>query len=155
MDVALPSFLKISNNQLQFRHPSAKEFVLKEMAGEGEWMSHLKMAKACLGVLERTLCRKQQTKELRGDGHSAPGSYTTVFWIKHLTELDRLYEEELVSATRILEKYWMQWLEVLDTKGLLQNAIDMMVTFHETFTAKVIIPPMLVISGHWYGPIYQ
>ena len=64
-----------------------------------------------------------------------------MFWIKHFTELDHLHEEELVSATRILEKYWMQWLEVLDTKGLLQNAIDMMVTFHETFAAKVIIPP--------------
>ncbi|KAI0592755.1 WD40-repeat-containing domain protein [Biscogniauxia sp. FL1348] len=139
VETVLSSFLKICNNELQFRHPSARDFILKEMEGRGKWINHLEMTEKCVEVLKETLSRAQEAED--PDDKMAPTSagYATTFWMKHLTEQDN-NPEKLTWATETLENYWIPWLKALDSQGLIQKAIDMMITLDATATAKTPQP---------------
>lgn len=63
--------------------------------------------------------------------------YAAIFWIRHLSELDKGDEEALKIAMHILHTHAVEWLELLDLRHLLTEAMTIMDKLGAVLTVKV------------------
>lgn len=137
----LSPFLRISKNMILFRHLSAKNFVRETMKPEVS-EEHSNIVKRCIEVL---LSRFKHTRPIYSKAPEVGSNldYATIFWMKHLSEVVLYDKRQLALADPLLNGYLIQWLGVLDSRGLLQEALDMMATLDATLTAQVSSPSLI------------
>ncbi|KAI1486282.1 WD40-repeat-containing domain protein [Biscogniauxia mediterranea] len=139
-------FLEIFNDVLYFRHQSARDFIRKRVNEEQRLSTeHSTVTKRCLDILLRRIDHIHDVKESSGEVAGAPADYATIFWIKHLSQLDD-NDEAFLSANRLLEDNLMQWMNILDKKGLIQEALKMMDTLNDVLAAKTSQPISIILQ---------
>ncbi|KAI1822993.1 WD40-repeat-containing domain protein [Xylaria intraflava] len=108
---------------VRFVHPSARDFIRRELVGTKLTMEHSKMANKCLDILlkEFKCTIKTPPDEESGDRIGTPIDYAAVFWISHLSELND-NDEAIGMATEILDDYPVEWLELLNSRNHLSEA---------------------------------
>ncbi|KAI0010759.1 hypothetical protein F4779DRAFT_616195 [Xylariaceae sp. FL0662B] len=130
-------FLTISNGRVYFRHQSARDFIRQRMTKQELLTEHSAVTKRCLDIL---LQSTHDAIRPSGKVAEAPVAYATIFWIKHLSELDDHDREAFASANRLLADYLIQWINILDQQGLIQEALEMMDVLDVVLTAKTSQP---------------
>ncbi|KAI0146148.1 WD40-repeat-containing domain protein [Xylariaceae sp. FL1272] len=115
-----------SGPKVQFIHLSAKDFVFQKIDIHEE---HVKMVKRCLGVLWRTFggYDAQFDKRDSVDGRlKTCGDYAAVSWIRHAIFLGAFDDETRENYMSVLWERPLEWLEVLDSRNLLLEALNLM-----------------------------
>ncbi|KAI0423859.1 WD40-repeat-containing domain protein [Xylaria sp. FL1042] len=122
----LSPFLTIRQKALHFRHSSARDFIREQMdKSKLLEQQHSTMTKGCLKVLLKNLDVVKPAAKLEGGSVATSIGYATVFWIKHLSEMDGQDVEALTMARSVLNDNLLQWLEVFDSQDLLHETLDM------------------------------
>ncbi|KAI0388663.1 quinon protein alcohol dehydrogenase-like superfamily [Xylariaceae sp. FL0594] len=122
---------------LRFRDTIVEQFVREGISKPQLLQHHLAMAKGCLNLLLRNLRTAGGTStapEVRDADMSS--SYETVYWIKHLSELEIDDMEALDLVRELLEEHLLLWLKTFNTPDLLNRVRDMMVKLSETIRAR-------------------
>lgn len=144
----LPLFLRLYEDEvlgeqrLRFVHLSAKDFILQDLESQPVSKPHLDMAENCLKILLKSFgCRHNNPSvdnSTHGDG--IPNDYAMMFWIKHLSELHE-HDREAMAAlvSHFLKEHEMQWLEILDSRGQLQEALAMMDKINLALSTKASV----------------
>ncbi|KAI0517612.1 hypothetical protein F5B22DRAFT_111272 [Xylaria bambusicola] len=128
----LSSFLTISQETLHFRHSSGKDFIRDKMKESNLLkQQHSTMTKGCLNVLLRNLEYPPEDTFV---------GYATIFWIKHLSEMDNQDTEALTLARKVLNDNLLQWLKVFDSQDLLHETLDMIAELNVALNAGLQQP---------------
>lgn len=166
----LPSFLELyedreaGEERVRFSHLAARDFVRREGTRRIP-EAHLFMVENCLRILLAPGRTPDGTEDeggsadetSRGDGR--PNDYAIVYWLRHLLELDDEGKVAVKSrAADVLELHWFRWLEILDSRGRLSEALDMLDKTETALTTKASTPkkqsPQKVLSPYppWRYP---
>ncbi|KAI0202705.1 hypothetical protein F4808DRAFT_468333 [Astrocystis sublimbata] len=127
------AFLEIRDGRVFFVHRSAKAFFRKKLKSKPQ--CHLRMALCCLKALKEQM-RKPASIGGRGVEESHP--YSTLYWLKHLSQLNdesvqEKYKKTLNKVTEFLEKYFLQWLETLSPPSVLAQILTQLLDVERIF----------------------
>jgi hypothetical protein len=100
----------------------------------GLLLEHLKkITQRCTKIVLESLASDRYSKERKTRNHAY---YASVYWIKHLSELDAIDSEILSLASSLLTEHAVDWVEALDSQSLLE-ALDLMRKLEAGLTDKV------------------
>ncbi|KAL8285679.1 hypothetical protein RB597_002646 [Gaeumannomyces tritici] len=131
VNTMLPLILEIRDGRLQFKHQSATEFIRRNPAelelGAIEKL-HAIMAHRCLVMV---LTHLRCTRMCGRVATTAPlarheCTYPTTAWIRHLTEPGVSDRVALALADHLLHDHVIEWLEMVDAKDGLSDALKLM-----------------------------
>ncbi|KAF2497769.1 WD40 repeat-like protein [Lophium mytilinum] len=107
-----------NGRRISFVHLSAKDFIRKKLRVQGLGTEHSKMAIRCLDILQQAV---------KASGPALPLDYAAIFWIRHLSEVNSEDGGEAIAkAEDFLNKYSVEWLDVLDSLNLLSQTSAML-----------------------------
>jgi hypothetical protein len=134
-------FLEIREGCLCYKHLSARDFIRRDMGKQGILKKHADMTRSCLKLLPKRFDGSQLVSREESVGKPAGISahYANLFWIKHLSELGGSDQESL-------RDHLIQWLELLDPKGLFPEALSMMAKLSAALRATVCFPFLIFFS---------
>ncbi|KAI0474723.1 WD40-repeat-containing domain protein [Xylaria cf. heliscus] len=121
------AFLEIRGGRVFFVHPSVKNFFRKKM--EDKVQRHSRMTLCCLRALEEQPRKPASVSDREVEEFC---HYSTVYWLKHLSELNdegvlEKYNETMDKVAEFLENHFVQWLETLSQSSVLAQALTQLV----------------------------
>ncbi|KAF4452931.1 wd-repeat protein [Fusarium austroafricanum] len=122
----LPAFLEIRDEKVCFKHLSAMTFIQHDMGESSLRTQCSKFAQQCLKNILRNLDCRCANSCINAKTPETAFRLTAILWVQHLSKLGGDNQDTITLAVHLFNIHLIDWLNVLDERGLIADALSMM-----------------------------
>lgn len=142
VNTRLSAFLEVFEGAIHFKHVSARDFVRRSMKRHGLQLEHFRISQRCLKLVLAKLNCKHQADNTSPNASETGMDYITTMWIKHLSEIEPAgHDPKSTSlANHLLSFHLMDWLELMQPRDAVTEAMSMMSQLNAAIDSNVSSP---------------